>query len=305
MALVCKLDGSVHETVESLHAVLKRFRIKQADYWHDAAPRYNPYTKQLIVYKTYDQYMTQDFDDIDQIKAWIKTDPQSAREWALGWLKRRKEDKMLTYAPSQVELRTLLSPTMAYYDSIGGYYNLTKAMGYQERYDMQQLQFKSFPQDMQIIQDTREQNPLKLAAKTVVSKVDCGDYALAAPYDEGIYVERKSLADFCGTMSKGNARFRRELERATKRGHYIVMLVEASIQTVQGFPCLSDTRHIRAQPAFIFKQMRDLLTDFPFSFQVVFVDGRLEAARQIIRIFQLGNQVKTTDLQYAVEQGRL
>jgi hypothetical protein len=48
-----------------------------------------------------------------------------------------------------------------------------------------------------------------------------------------------------------------------------------------------------------------LLTDFPFSFQVVFVDGRLEAARQVIRIFQLGSQVKTTDLQYAVEQGRL
>lgn len=288
-----------------MHALLKRFRIKQADYWTHYHPRFNVATGELLTYKNYEQYMTQEFDDKNQLKAWIKKEPELAKKWAINWLRIRKEEKMLTYAPSQAELRTLLSPSMVYYESIGGYYQITKELGFQDRYDLKPLVFNQLQPDAIIIQDTREQTPLKLSIPTTISKVDCGDYALAAPYDVGIYIERKSLGDFCGTMSKGNARFRRELERATKRGHYIVMLVESDIESAQSFPFLPHTRHVKARPQFIFKQMRDLLVDFPFSFQIVFVDGRIEAAQKLIKIFQLGEQVKTTDLQYSYEQGKL
>lgn len=305
MSVICQIDGSVHESIESLHALLKRFRIKQADYWCEYAPRLNVATGKPIVYKTYDQYMSQDLDDKNQLKDWIKRDPSAARSWAVDWLRKRRADRGLTYAPSQAELRTLLCPSMSYYDSVGGYYAITRELGYQDRYDDKPLTFARLPADASIIIDTREQAQLKLAAPTVTRKVDAGDYALATPHDCGIYIERKSLSDFCGTMSKGNARFRRELERATKRGHYVVMLVEATIAAAQGFPYLPQTRHVKATPAYVFKQMRDLLVDFPFSFQVVFVDGRVEAAHKVIRLFEMGEQVKTADLQWSYEQGRL
>lgn len=305
MSVICQIDQTIHESVKDLHTHLKRFRIKQEKYYHEYHARYNLFTGELLPYKDYDQYMSQEFANKNELKAWIKAQPIRAREWAIEWLRRRRTDKMLTYAPSQVELRTLMCPSMPYYDSIGGYYQITRELGYQDRYDDRALEFAVLPPDIHVIQDSREQNPLKLAARTVVAKVDTGDYALPAPHDKGIYIERKSLADFAGTMSKGNVRFRRELERATKRGHYIVMLVESSISDTQGLNHLPQTRHVKASATFILKQMRDLLTDFPFSFQVVFVDGRIEAAQKIMRVFQLGEQVKTVDLQHAYEQGKL
>lgn len=300
---VCHLDGSIHETVAGVHAVLKRFRIKQSDYHHEYNPRYNVATGKLIPYKTYDQYMTQDLESKTELKSWIKSNPEAARTWAVEWLRRRRDDKHLTYAPSQVELRTLMCPSMPYYDSVGGYYAITRELGYQDRYDDRAPEFAALPADATIIQDTREQNPLKLAARTVVEKVDCGDYALAAPHDKGIYIERKSLCDFAGTMCKGNARFRRELERATKRGHYLIMLVESTISDAQSLKYLPQTKHVKASSIYVMKQLRDLLTDFPFSFQAVFVDGRIEAARTVVKLFQMGEQVKTTDLQNAYERG--
>lgn len=304
MSVVCQIDQTVHESVKDLHAHLRRFRIKQADYWHEVAPRRNLYTGELLAYKDYDQYMSQEFASKHELKAWIKAKPEQARTWAIDWLARRRTEKMLTYAPSQAELRTLMCPSMPYYDSVGGYYEIARNLGYQDRYTDQALVFAPLAAP-HIIQDSREQNPLKLVAPTAIAKVDAGDYALPEPYDQGIYIERKSLADFAGTMSKGNARFRRELARATKAGHYVIMLVESSISDTQGLNHLPQTRHVKASAAFIFKQMRDLLTDFPFSFQVMFVDGRIEAAHKVMRIFQLGEQVKSVDLQHTYEQGRL
>lgn len=305
MSVICQIDQTVHESIKDLHAHLKRFHVKQERYHHEYNPRFNLYTGELLPYKDYDQYMSQEFATKNELKAWIKKEPHVARKWAIDWLARRRTEKMLTYAPSQVELRTLMCPSMPYYDSVGGYYTITRDLGYQDRYDDRALEFAALPPDIHIIQDSREQVPLKLAARTVVAKVSEGDYALPTPHDKGVYIERKSLADFAGTMSKGNTRFRRELARATKAGHYIVMLVESSISDVQGLNHLPQTRHVKASAVFIFKQMRDLLTDFPFSFQVMFVDGRIEAAHKVMRIFQLGEQVKTIDLQHAYEQGRI
>lgn len=305
MSFICQLDGSKHEDVAGVHAVLKRFRIKQETYWREVCPRLNIITGKPIPYKSYDQYMTQDFENKNELKAWIKSDPKAAREWAINWLKKRREEKGLTYAPSQVELRTLMCPSMPYYDSIGGYYSIVRELGYYDRYDDKALVFSPLPSDAVVIQDTREQNPLKLAANIKIEKLDVGDYALAAPHDKGIYIERKSLSDCCGSICKGNARFRRELERAACKGHYIVMLVESKLADFQALEYLPQTRNVKASSAYVAKQLRDLLTDFPFSFQAIFVDGRFEAADKAIKIFELGEQVKTTDLQHQYEQGRL
>lgn len=305
MSIVCHIDGSEHPDIGSVHALLRRFRIKQATYHHEYNPRYNRLTNELIPYRDYEQYMTQEFATKNELKAWIKSKPAEAKEWAINWLRTRKAEKGLIYAPSQAELRTLMVPSMPYYDSIGGYYEITRSLGYLNRYVAVPLEFAVLPTDAVVIQDSREQSPLKLAAPTIVAKVDTGDYAFAAPYDQGVYIERKSLSDYAGTMSKGNARFRRELDRAQTKGHYIVMLVESSISDAQGINYLPQTRHVKASASFIAKQMRDLLTDYPLVLQVVFIDGRIEAAQKALKILMLGQQVKTVDLQDRYEKGEL
>src|SRR5262249_40300741 len=153
-------------------------------------------------------------------------------------------------------------------------YEITSDLGYQARYGRGALQFAALPADATVICDTREQNPLKVSLPTVRAKLDTGDYGLADPHDQHVYVERKSLAAFAGTLSKGNARFRRELDRAAALGHYIVMLVESSISDAQSLNHLPQTRHVRASSTYLFKQLRDLLADYPLVLQAVFIDGR-------------------------------
>jgi len=174
-----------------------------------------------------------------------------------------------------------------------------------------------------VIQDSREQIPVKLPIKTVVDTVKVGDYALAAPHDIGIRIERKGLSDFCGSLNrrkverKGGrdgegetedsalARFDRELQRATEAGLYVVMMVEVSITDAQRFNYLPQTKWVKARPEHVMHNMRDLLTKYPLSFQAVFVDGRNQMPDKMMRVLQLGEQVRTLDLQWLYESGAL
>ncbi len=68
---------------------------------------------------------------------------------------------------------------------------------------------------MNIIVDTREQTPWHFPRQTGVTvcrrALPAGDYALEG--DDGFAIERKSLNDFVGTITRGWDRFQRELER--------------------------------------------------------------------------------------------
>ncbi len=269
--------------------------------------------------------MAQDFINVTNLKKWLN---EQSREvglaWAKGWLTKRKENKGLVYAPSQAELRTLCAPSMAYYESVaaidGGYFGVTKALGFKPRYQKLGRILVEFYSNPLIIQDTREQDPIKVGSNMRVEALDVGDYAMAAPWDKGIRIERKSLSDFCGTLSgrkqlrKGKTkttewsnleRFERELVRATEQGLYVVMMVEASIADAQRFNFLPQTKWVKASPAYIMKNLRDLLARYPLSFQVVFVDGRKEMAAKMMRVLELGTLAKTMDLQFELEEGRL
>ena len=206
---------------------------------------------------------------------------------------------------------------MRYYDYIGGYYNITRELGFKDRYIDANPEFSLNTLGVTLIQDTREQTPLSLPLKTEVRKLDYGDYGLAAPHDQGIYIERKSLNDFVGSLTtrkvvrkkKGDdssfERIERELTRAKEAGHYIVMLVESPITDALTFDELPWMRHGKASPTYIWHNLRELLNRFPLSFQVVFANGRQDAARKMMRIFQMGQQVRQIDLEYAAEKGLL
>lgn len=316
--LVSPVDDSVHYNYESLHEHLKEARYKRSSFYEKFYPVYDVLTGEKIPFKESHMhdipaYFAQEFASKENMKRWFKENPEEGRGWAINWLLTRKEEKKLVYAPSQVELKSLMCPSMFYYENIGGYYNITSKMGFKERYINEVPRFDPNMSSYEIIQDTREQNPLKLANKVVVAKVNAGDYALSDRFDKGIYVERKSMNDFCGTLStrkvervggedSSYARFERELIRATEKGNYIVMMVEETLENALKFDKLPYMKHAKASPSYIFKNLRDLLIKYPLSFQVIFVNGRAEAAEKLIKIFAMGQQVRKVDLQFAYER---
>lgn len=324
MSLVCQIDQTVHASRVDLHAHLRRLKVKQCDYYSLHEPRHCLGSGKPIPFKDATQYLAQDFIDKNAIKAYLKREPVKGREWAIEWLRRRKEEKGLIYAPSQVELRSLQCPSMAYYDHVGGYYQIARELGFKERYVSYTEQNPAIAADWGdrcIICDTREQKALSFPVKTVRQTVNCGDYALAAPHDKGIYIERKSVSDMVGTLNLrqnrrkkvddsisidvGFERFDRELARAAEKGHYIVMVVETPLTQALSFSYLPQMRWSKVSESHVFHNLRELLVKYPLSFQSVFADGRADAANKVMRILQLGDEVRRIDLEYANERGLL
>ena len=323
MTFTCAIDNTEHASLEALHAYIKTaYRVGQKTYWTSYHPRKDLLTGESIPFKDAEQYLAADFTGRVSLKKWLATQPRGVGlTWAEEWLVKRKEAKGLVYAPSQVELRTLVTPTMSYFESVaadkGGYYGITNALGFKPRYTRAPLVFTPLPRNAIIIRDSREQRPINLPCTTQTGALDVGDYAIAqSDYDTGTRIERKSLADFCSSVSgrkvarksgddSAFARLERELARAAEANLYVVMMVEAPLNHVYAISKMPHTRHIKASPEYLLHQLRDLLTRYPLSFQAVFVDGRTAMAEKMIRVFQLGAQVREIDLQWILEEGKL
>ena len=295
--------GADFSTIEELLAHLKKFKIKQKDYFEDTFPRKDLLTGEKIEYKNIENYFNSDFVNKNNLKKYIKQNPEGGKSWSIEYLENRKEEKGLIYSPSQAELRSLFCPSIPYFESVGGYNEICDMLGYKNRYDYKkELVFNKLT-DPTIIIDSREKLPLKLITKSEVAGLKVGDYAIKDS-KLNIFIDRKSLPDMIGTLSKGYERFQREIERAIKLDAYIIMLVESDINSALGFEYLPHI-HSKASSAFIFKRLRDLLTKYPNHFQVVFADGRIDAAKLVLKIFELGEDVKNIDLQYRLEKGEL
>lgn len=335
MSVVCAIDQSEHEDRAALHRYLRKLGVKQVDYYQNHEPRRDLLTNEIIPFKApAEHYLTLDFIDKNNLRKFIKTNTPAAQQWAKDWLRKRRDEKRLIYPPSQVELRSLAAPGIAYYDYIGGYSTICNQIGYSSRFTLEELHSSPLPSNTIFIEDTRENTPLSINAKTIQQKLPYGDYALAAPHDKGIYIERKSLGDFVNTLSNRKidrcsgddsnfARFTRELERAAEAGAYIVMLVESGINDALGFNFLPQFSRRFGQhfdpktrrmipceyrgvlPEHIFHNLRELLTRFPLSFQALFVKNREEAAVAVVRLLAAGDSVKQVDLEYAYESKRL
>lgn len=325
--LVSKIDGSKHLSFKDLHAHIKRFRlpnggkIQLKDYYEENFPRKDLATGAKIEYKgDPEAYFSKEFKDKTSLKKYITDKPVEGKEWMIRFLTNRRLEKNLIYAPSSVELRSLFCPNQQFYDKMfekeGGYYQLCQNLGFKSRYkvikDLDKYLDKNLlgddvfaakSENSYLIQDTREQKPIKFPKYQVkVEKLDVGDYGLCPKLDKGIYIDRKELNDFCGTLSAKNLpRFEREIIRAQKSGSYLIMAVESTLSDALSFDYLPQTRHVKASPAYIFKNLRDLLNKYPLSFQVVFFDGRIQMAEKIVKILELGCKVKEIDLQYHLD----
>lgn len=82
--------------------------------------------------------------------------------------------------------------------------------------------------------DTREKQPFELTGLLVVRrKLDFGDYAVTG-HESAFAVERKSIADFIGTMANlaNRRRFVREMQRAEDGDAHMAVVVEGTISSV-------------------------------------------------------------------------
>ena len=91
---------------------------------------------------------------------------------------------------------------------------------------------------MLIIQDTREQKPLKFnhpyITGTKIETMKIGDYTVefADGHRPPIVFERKSLPDIFGSLSKGYPRLKKRINQSIKQGIQFIIIIEASLTKV-------------------------------------------------------------------------
>jgi hypothetical protein len=204
MNLNCAICGEV--VTDDKH-YYKNHKIKVADYFVKYFPRTDKFSNEPIPFKNKKQYLESDFINKNTLRSWLKQAPLlESQKYCIELLKRRKTTHNLVFAPCQVELRSIIAPSIIFYDKIfpQGYQEICSGMGLVNRFN----KYEHFPQFNEIIDniviDTREQSPYKFEnIKIEIKKLDFGDYKFSNPQKTNVvYFERKSGADFLGTLSK-------------------------------------------------------------------------------------------------------
>jgi len=301
----CKICGALE--IEPSH-FWKEHHIKESDYCLNYDKRFSKLTGKIIFFKNRESYFSSDFNDKNELKKWLKENPEEGKEYALELLEKRFAAGKAFYAPSQVELRSLCSPNVLWYQKHFNYNLECAQMGFKTRFlynIAKPLSYTSKPLDLVI--DTREQTPWKFdkVHKTTIKKVEYGDYSCNNSKWSHVFIERKNLTDFINTISGGYDRFCREIERAAKDNNYLVILVESSINDALGFDMLPHvSKKIKANPAYIFHKVRALMQKYP-NIQFAFADGRVKAVELVEKIYSLEIDPTTLDLQYLIDSKAL
>ena len=91
--------------------------------------------------------------------------------------------------------------------------------------------------DLRMVIDTREQLPYQFK-NAVVKTLKLGDYAPLG-YENEIAIERKSLADWASSITKGRARLEREILRAKKELKFFAIIIETDLDKIWKAPLYS------------------------------------------------------------------
>lgn len=308
----CKICKKEFETDRQLHAHLKAHKLTMIEYYQQEYPRYDLYNKKIIKFKNKQQYLNADFNSRTNLRMWLKNVPEDeAKEYCRGVIQKRIDEKGIIYAPTQVELRSIMSPPIQYFDELfGSYYSLCKDLKLKHKFVVpdkiiEAQKWKS--PEYKIYVDTREQKPLKFKDRAIeIKTLNFGDYAFSSKEATcNCYIERKNLSDFIGTISGGYERFIKEIERAVEAEAHLVVLVEDNINNAMNFKYLPHiSSKIRATPEFIFHRVRDLIQKYS-NLQFLFVNGRTESSRVVEKIFTSGCIHEKVDLQLAYDTKKL
>lgn len=307
MSVICKIDGKEFKDEKSLHLALKKYGLNKVKYYQTYYTRRDLLTNELINFKTKDQYFNSDFNEKNNMKKWLKQQPlEKAQEYCKELLIKRKQNKNLTYCLTQVELRTIMAPSIIFYNKIfKDYYDICSSIGLENKFVHPSFinnQFKNKLTLKDVIYvDTREQSWLKFNSPFEIRTLSFGDYACSND-NCNCFIERKSLSDFISTLSvKNYDRFKNEINKALNNNSYIIVMVEETLSNALSFRHLPHvSKKIKATPEYIFHNVRELLQNYN-NLQFLFVDGRKEMTRIIEAIFSSKCFYKKIDLQLAYD----
>jgi hypothetical protein len=281
---------------EHLHHHLKSHGLSVEQYYRKHYPKFDLYDGEPIAFKDSAHYLSSYFNNRENMAGWFKVNTdKNALKVAIDSLEYRIKKKGLVFAPSHLELKTLLIPSVYWFEKNSAGYNKTcNSLGLKCKYD-----YFSLPdfveKDGEVLIDTREQKPL-LFKKSRILKLDCGDYYYTGT--ERLFFERKSLEDLVGTLSAGYERFNKELDRVTQYNNYVIVLCEIGLNN---FLSLKSFNHSESSGIFIQSRIRELMQKYP-CMQFLFVNGREECSRALLKIAGLNN-FNQYDLQYLYDSG--
>lgn len=293
-----------NEEIKERSHFWKNHKIKEADYYHKHFPRYDLLTNEIIPFKSAESYQLTDFTNKRNLKKYIENiSKEESLKYLSDCLSRRKTIKNLQFAPGEFEIKSIMLPSIKYIEQKYGentYKWICKITWLLSRYNYN-INPEYLNNTHEYICDTREQNILKLP-NMQIQKLDFGDYTISG---SNIFIERKSLNDLVGTLSSGYERFNREIERCISNNKQLIILIEEKYQNILSFNYLPHMRYSKCSPDFIFHRIRELLNKYPLNLQFLAVDGRKEAVRVLIKIFNLEYTIDTLDLQFLYNTGKL
>jgi len=307
MSVICKVDGKEFKDEKSLHLALRGYGLNKEKYYHTYYPKKDLFSGETINFKSKEQYFNSDFNDKNNMKKWLKDQPiEKAQEYCKSLLIKRKADKNIAYSPTQVELRTIMSPSVIFYNKIfNDYYDICSEVGLENKFVhpkniTNQFQKKLTVGDT-IYVDTREQSWLKFDIPFEIKTLSFGDYSCSND-NCNCYIERKSLSDFISTLSIGNLdRFKNEITKAKENNAYLIVVIEEKLTNALSFQYLPHiSKKIKATPEYIFHNVRQLIQDYD-NLQFLFVDGKNEMKRVVESIFSSKCFYKKIDLQLAYD----
>lgn len=297
----CKLCG---KNVEELNHFYREHKVSQKKYFEQYWPRIDFLTKEKREYVTYDDYFLYDFNHKDSLKKYyLSLTKDQQIQYIQFLLEKRRKIKNLSYFPGQVELRSLKLPSFSSILKIlkpNEIKDLSCHLSLTLKYDYNNLPvYEDFIDDILI--DTREQETLRFPNNQIhIQKLDYGDYGCKR---NKIRIERKSLADFIQSFGVGTPRLEKEITRAKKDGGYIVVCVEAAMDTAMNFKERKAIycKNIKITPEYVFHNVRAIMEKYD-NIQFLFLNSRDMMVKIIPKLLSCTN-IAELDLQYLYDSG--
>lgn len=298
---ICGLENPPNNHFYSIH------KLSQEKYYKKYYNKLDLFTKEAIKFTSAENYLFSDFQNRTNFKNYLKTlSEENKKDFCLEIIKKRKNFKNLIFTPCEVELKSLICPPVSYlsalFDGLEEYYNQCEKMGLKNRFscpDPIAEEAGDLDKNAKTIAiDTREQKALKFDNnyKTVIETLPYGDYT-SKLNNNFVYIERKSLQDFIGTLSSGLERFQKEIERAAIDNKYLIVLIEYNLNKALNFHYSKYIKKFtKCTPDFIFSNMRNLIQTYS-NLQFLFVDSREESARVVPKILSNQKYFSGIDLQ--------
>ena len=304
--LKCNICGKQFDKIKGKHLHISKSHEKSlSDYYEEFHPKKSKLFKEKIRFKNYNQYLSQDFINREELIKWCYSENKdAASKYIKNLLKNRIESKSVKHSLSEIELELCEFPDIESYKYIfGSYSSLCKELGLSNSLNKKiPSDFFDFeenphlnPEKMKIFVDTREQKPINFMNSELM-KLDFGDYTAAGSYYDYTYIDRKSEGDLKSTLSGQNyERFRRELDRAREFNSYVFVLVESSIQKIIENNELSPHR---SKLPYIWHNLKTISQEYKDCCQFVFAGNRNGLKKLIPKILLYGKSLWNVDLQY-------